>query len=63
MTIEQTTEISAEHRLGIDTHREIPMDQAAADRKPISRYFGILSPETYGDVVAYQRKLREEWNG
>ena len=31
-------------------------------RSPISRYFGILSPETYGDGVVYQRKLRNEWN-
>jgi len=31
-------------------------------RKPISHYFGILSPETYGDPVAYQRKLRDEWD-
>ena len=31
------------------------------DRKPISRYFGILSPDTYGNGVAYQRKLRDEW--
>jgi len=35
---------------------------AATDRIPISRYFGILSPDTYGDGVAYQRKLRDEWN-
>ena len=32
------------------------------NRTPISRYFGILSPGTYGDGVAYQRKLRDEWN-
>jgi len=36
--------------------------QSATNRTPISRYFGILSPETYGDGVAYQRKLRDEWN-
>jgi len=37
-------------------------DSKAADpnRKPISRFFGILSPSTYGDGVAYQRKLRDE---
>jgi hypothetical protein len=33
------------------------------NRKPISRHFGILSPETYGDGVEYQRKLRDEWDG
>ena len=36
--------------------------QTATNRTPISRYFGILSPDTYGDGVAYQRKLRDEWN-
>ncbi|GHV84536.1 hypothetical protein AGMMS50230_01440 [Spirochaetia bacterium] len=30
--------------------------------KPLSHYFGILSPGTYGDGVAYQRKLRDEWD-
>ena len=39
-------------------------EEKAADpnRKPISQYFGILSPETYGDGVSYQRKLRDEWD-
>ena len=32
------------------------------NRKPISRFFGILSPGTYGDGIAYQRKLRDEWD-
>ena len=38
--------------------------EKAADpnRKPISHYFGILSPETYGDGVAYQKAIRDEWN-
>jgi len=42
--------------------------QAAAEktadpnRKPISEYFGILSPGVYGDGVAYQRNLRDEWD-
>ena len=47
-----------------------PTDQLPGDRKSenssgrksISHYFGILSPDTYGDGVAYQRKLRDEWN-
>jgi len=30
--------------------------------KSISQYFGILSPDTYGDPVSYQRKLRNEWD-
>ena len=76
MTIEQTVEIPASHRLTIDVPREIPagrailaftpakeiIDQWSGERTPISRYFGILSPETYGDGVAYQRKLRDEWD-
>jgi hypothetical protein len=38
--------------------------ERAADpnRKPISRYFGILSRNTFGDGVAYQRKIRDEWD-
>ena len=32
------------------------------NRAPISRYFGILSPNTYGDGVAYQRAIRDEWD-
>jgi hypothetical protein len=38
--------------------------EKAADpnRKPISRYFGILSTAAYGDGVAYQRELRDEWD-
>jgi len=39
-------------------------EEKAADpnRKPISRYFGILSPDTYGDGVTYQRNIRDEWD-
>jgi hypothetical protein len=33
------------------------------NRKSISQYFGILSPNTYGDGVDYQRNLRDEWDG
>jgi len=42
--------------------------QAAAEKaanpnsKPISSYFGILSPDTYGNGVVYQRNLRDEWD-
>jgi hypothetical protein len=32
------------------------------NRKPISRFFGILSPNTFGDGVAYQRAIRDEWD-
>jgi hypothetical protein len=104
MSVTQTVEISANHRLTIDVPREIPVGpviltftpaaarrstdrrsdtaplpddnartveealqmakEKAADpnRKPISRFFGILSPNTYGDGVAYQRAIRDEWD-
>ena len=70
MTITQTVEIPDDYRLIIDVPREIPAGRtiitftpaSESDRKPISRYFGIVLPDTYGDGVAYQRKLRDEWD-
>jgi hypothetical protein len=78
MTIEQIVEIPDSHRITIEVPPEIPTGavaslefiwpsktqavKTAANRTPISRYFGILSPSTYGDGVAYQRELRNEWN-
>jgi len=75
MSVTQTVEIPVSRRLTIDVPREIPTGQviisftpikeaqtAAPCRKPISAYFGILSPNTYGDGVTYQRNLRDEWN-
>jgi hypothetical protein len=38
------------------------LQQRTENRTPISQYFNILSPDTYGDGVAYQRKLRNEWD-
>jgi len=35
---------------------------AGFNRKPIPQHFGIISPNTYSDGVAYQRKLRDEWD-
>ena len=32
------------------------------NRKPISRLFGTLKPGTFGDPVAYQRAIRDEWD-
>lgn len=73
MAIEQTVEIPANRRLTIDVPCEVPTGRTiltftpdptlTPNRKPISQYFGILSPETYGDGVDYQRKLRDEWDG
>jgi hypothetical protein len=97
MSVTQTVEIPASHRLTIEVPHEVPAGRAiltftparspdtvrlpggnahtveealqmAAEkladpnRKPISRHFGILSPNTYGDGVAYQRKIRGEWD-
>jgi hypothetical protein len=47
------------------TAEAIQMAEAKAadpNRKPLSHYFGILSPEAFGDAVAYQRSLRDEWD-
>jgi len=94
MTITQTVEIPASHRLTIDVPSEIPAgptvlaftpaakaavgktnrtledalrraEEKAADpnRRPLSHFFGILSPNTFGDGVAYQRAIRDEWDG
>ena len=94
MTITQTVEVPASHKLIIDVPREIPAGQViltftpankpavgktnrtledalrraaekAADpnRRPLSHFFGILSPNTFGDGVAYQRAIRDEWDG
>jgi hypothetical protein len=94
MSVTQTVEIPASHRLTIDVPLEIPEGRAvltftpakkpavgktnrtledalqraaekAADpnRRPLSDFFGIFSPNTYGDGVAYQRAIRGEWDG
>jgi hypothetical protein len=82
MTIEQTVEVPANHRIFLDIPPQIPAgrviltftpapkcgdnsltaDPGLNRKPPISRYFGILSPHTYGDAVAYQRTLRDEWD-
>ena len=93
MSVTQTVEIPASHRLTIDVPREVLAGRAgltftpatkpaiektnrtledalhraaekAADpnRRPLSHFFGILSPDTYGDGVAYQRAIRNEWD-
>jgi len=77
MSITQTVEIPASRRLTIEVPREVPVGRAVLtfspasiqktqttppDRKPISEYFGILSPGVYGDGVTFQRNLRDEWD-
>jgi hypothetical protein len=73
MTVTKTVDIPESHRLVIDVPREVPAgrsvitftpapEDAPPIRKPISGYFGILSPGTYGDGAAYQRNLRDEWD-
>ena len=70
MTIEQTVEVPADHRLTIDVPREVPAGPvilayrpaAHIKRRPISQYFGIVSPSSYGDGVAYQQAIRDEWD-
>jgi len=69
MTIEQTVEITDSRKITFDVPKEVPAGRARViiqfpvrDNKPISRFFGILSPDTYGDGVAYQRAMRDEWD-
>ena len=37
-------------------------DAADPNRKPISELFGTLPNHTFGDPVAYQRAIRDEWD-
>jgi hypothetical protein len=78
MSITQTVEVPDNRWLTVKVPPEVPVGRniltytpavsatsagaAVPKRKPISRYFGILSPNTYGDGVAYQRSLRDEWD-
>jgi len=70
MTITQTIDIPADRRITVP--REVPtgpviltFTPAKTETKkktPISQFFGILSPNTYGNSVAYQRNIRDEWD-
>jgi hypothetical protein len=42
--------------------REAEKKASDPDRKPISRYFGSHPGILGGDGVAYQRKIRDEWD-
>ena len=73
MTVEQTIDIPVSRRVYLDLPPELPVGRAkitiipeaipTSNYPPISQYLGILSPNTFGDGVVYQRKLRGEWNG
>jgi hypothetical protein len=39
-----------------------PKKSADTDSKSISRFFGCISADVFGDPVAYQRSLRDEWD-
>ena len=69
MTITQTVDIPASRRVTLDVPPEIPEGKMRIivqfpivnpNRKSISQYFDIISPNTFGDGVAYQRKLRDD---
>jgi len=38
------------------------INHAAQNSKPVSQYFNMISPETYGNGTVYQRRMRDEWN-
>jgi len=45
-----------------DAMRRAAEKAANPNRRPLSDFVGIISPDTYGDGVAYQRAIRDEWN-
>jgi hypothetical protein len=45
-----------------DAMRRAEEKAADPNRRPLSHFFGILSPNTFGDGVAYQRAIRDEWD-
>jgi len=45
-----------------DALRRAAEKAADPNRRPLSDFFGIISHDTYGDGVAYQRAIRDEWN-
>ncbi|MCL2411837.1 MAG: hypothetical protein FWC97_09370 [Treponema sp.] len=72
MAVTQTVEIPSGYRVTIDIPREpssgqvilsfTPTHAVTPKKIPISQFFNILSPSTYGDGVSYQRELRDEWD-
>jgi len=56
----QTAEASP--RTTAEARQMAAVKAADPNRKPFSRHFGTLSPSAYGDGVAYQRAIRDEWD-
>jgi len=67
-TILSFTPVSAPRTADVSPRTTAEARQMAAakaadpNRKPFSRHFGTLSPDAYGDGVAYQRAIRDEWD-
>ena len=71
MSITQTVEIPVNRRLTIDVPNDVPTGpviltfspaRTVESNNPISNYFNILSPNTYGDGLTYQKNIRDEWD-
>jgi len=45
-----------------DALRRAAEKAADPNRRPLSDFLGIISPDTYGDGVAYQRAIRDDWD-
>ena len=63
LTFTPTAAVAPETNLTLeDALRRAAEKAADPNRKPLSHFSGILSPATYGDAVAYQRAIRDEWD-
>jgi hypothetical protein len=45
-----------------DALRRAAEKAADPNRRPLSYFYGIISPNAFGDGVAYQRAIRDEWD-
>ena len=61
-TIEKTPLPGGSYRTVEEALEASAKKAATPNRKPISRFFGTLSKNTFGDPVAYQRAIRDEWD-
>ncbi|GHV90682.1 hypothetical protein AGMMS50268_11850 [Spirochaetia bacterium] len=73
MSITQTVDVPASHRLTINVPHEVPVGPVlltftpkpgVPGRKPVSRHFGRLknSKAFAGDPMEIQRQMRAEWD-